>query len=285
MHILTILIAVIIDRFADGLVERRRFGAFIAMTEVLGSMASGLFTGTFGLLVAIAIPVVVAGWLQGLFAHGFFGLPGFVFGLIVLLFCLGPRDLPADVDAYCQARHNDADSVARQCAARIGNVRGDDDALLDRAVVDGIFARALSTVFSVVFWFLVLGPLGAVLYRTARVIAEQSNNLIDSDMQGSAMTLVGILDWIPARLAALAYAMSGHFNGALSAWRESVHHEHEIENGSSELLVSVGNGALGISGQNDVGLTEVDEAMDMVWRAVIVWLVVMAVMVLAGWID
>ena len=75
--------------------------------------------------------------------------------------------------------------------------------------------------FGVLFWFLVAGVAGALLYRLTATLARPGDG--DAPVW-AAVWLEDVLNIVPARLAALAYALlglpRGHTRRALEHWRE-----------------------------------------------------------------
>jgi AmpE protein len=96
-------------------------------------------------------------------------LPSFLFALAILFYAWGPRDLDHDVEAVVEA----ADPEARRAAA--GRLFPDRDApptLDGGSLVEAVFRCALWRWFGVLFWFLLLGAFGALLYRLVSLCAQ-----------------------------------------------------------------------------------------------------------------
>jgi membrane protein required for beta-lactamase induction len=74
-----------------------------------------------------------------------------------------------------------------------------------------LFYDALSQKFSVTFWFIVLGPMGALSYDFTRRAQTSSYGPYARQMRQ-------LLDWAPARLLSIGYALAGHFNPSFSYW-------------------------------------------------------------------
>lgn len=74
--------------------------------------------------------------------------------------------------------------------------------------------------FAVVFWFLALGPVGALAYRLS-YNCSRSELLSEEDSQ-LALRIVHYLDWVPARLLALAFALTGNFVGSFEHYWQSL---------------------------------------------------------------
>jgi membrane protein required for beta-lactamase induction len=141
----------------------------------------------------------------------------------------------------------------------------------------------------------VLGPAGAWMFRVSdlmrRRAAFESSRLgtpVAARTFGSALALIhGLLAWIPARLAAGAYALAGSFEDAVGSWRVAVDQVSEgILDRSEDLLARVGKGSLQ-SSLSAVAPEALDSAAAtgawrIVSRSVWIWLAVVAVLVLAG---
>ena len=156
--------------------------------------------------------------------------------------------------------------------------------------------RTFPTMFAVVFWFVLLGPVGAWAYRVTDLIRRRAVfNAQREEMDGATTiveaseTLHGWLAWVPARLSAIGYAMAGSFDGALSAWRKPAEESSDSSHVQSErLLARVGTGALALP---DVGKETIAEravrgattANGLVMRALFIWAAVIAAMTLYGW--
>ena len=86
----------------------------------------------------------------------------------MLFYAWGPRDLDLDVDAIVNAR----DADARRAAAATLWPDGARRRIDGGALVEAVFRNALRRWFGVLFWFLLLGPVGALLYRLTALARE-----------------------------------------------------------------------------------------------------------------
>jgi len=171
-----------------------------------------------GLLVLLL--VVACLLLQALLGHVLFGLPAFAFATIVLYFCWGPRDLEADIDAVLKAPDSDRRHAAVQ-ALRPDPAQA--ELPLDpMALVEAVFASALSRWFGVLFWFVVLGPAGALGYRVVQLLARNAafRPAMDADQNEVLERTARLLDWAPAHLVALTLALVSDFDAVVKTWRD-----------------------------------------------------------------
>jgi adenosylcobinamide-phosphate synthase len=166
-------------------------------------------------------------------------------------------------------------------------------------------------VFAVFFWFVVLpGPMGAVFYRmaehSARVWGRSPAPPTPPDRFGEfARQALAWIDWAPARLTALGYAIVGDFEGAIYCWRQIV--RKPVASGeltdARTLILAAASGALGLrllteaesaryfdeAGNEGAGLAEprfesVRAVVGLVWRALLLWLALLLLLTLASWL-
>lgn len=138
---------------------------------------------------------------------------------LILLLCLGPRDLAEDIQRLLAARdQRDTETEQRLITAlRIGVPQPDAS---HRSLLGSLFIQSHERLFGVLLGFLLLGPAGAVAYRIARHLPSVLHDLQgDSAAQRRADQLHQVLAWAPARITALLFGLSGSLDDALSAWQ------------------------------------------------------------------
>lgn len=285
MALIAILLSIAIERFLGTLEDLRRFTWFETLVRIVRGYAWS--DGPLGVVVAGLLPLLAV-VLTGYLLHGLWWPLAFLFGLLVLLYSFGPKDLEAEVEAFIEARErDDEESAMLHAGDLLQNTEVANSRQLTRAILETLLVEANGRFLAVIFWFVLLGPAGALLYRLACQLRSQH----DSEASGfalSARKLHHILDWAPARLTALAYALSGSFVDAMHHWRS------EAGKWSEEcrvILIVSGFGALRYRPAEDedapLDIAEensyISEALAMVRRAVLVWLALLALLTLAGW--
>ena len=256
-----------------------------------------VWRGQFGIALALVVPMLVVGLLQLALDQSLWGFVGLLFDIVVLFYCWGPRDLDLDVAAVLDA----PDAASRRgAAARLwpanGTVRLDGGPL-----IEAVFRNALRRWFGVLFWFWVLGPFGALLYRLSVLAAERDEDLLPFDTAAGARAWLGILEWPVSQLMTLSLALVGNFDAVVGAWRDmgkssllldsglletaaraSVRCEIAEEVGDySETGVSTATALAEVFGE----LPELRDAISLVWRILILWLAIIALFVIAGWVS
>lgn len=292
MTLIAILTALGLGHFAPGLGDIRRTGWVRGWTAAVARRCERLpgFDGAAGVVALLLPPLLVIGLLQAWFS----GLVGFAFSVLILVWAWGPRDLDDDVDAYLAARESGDTSEQRRAAQRLvpGELPAESEAEA-QTVLAWIYLGALERWFGVVFWFLVLGPLGAVLYRLSQVLARDATGAgIGESFVEAARRLRRLLDWPACLLMATGLAIVGHFDAVIHAWREYYRREHSgffaLDPG---YLLAAARATLqapptgwteepparsGVAG-------EIRASMNLLWRVLFVWLSVVALLTVAGW--
>lgn len=218
MTLITVLIGLVLERFVGYLDDFRQLGWFRQYGEWLQARLGSLADGAPGVALILIGPALVIWGVSELFDDALFGLLELIFGVAVLLYCLGPRDLRQDVESYTEALESGDEARIERATARLaGGPLPEEPVARLRAVVEGVFIEANSRLLAVVFWFVILGPLGAVIYRLSHALAQQA--AADSGLLRAAMHWLGLLDWVPARLVALFYGLTGHFDDTLAVLR------------------------------------------------------------------
>lgn len=233
--------------------------------------------GVIGLLLALALPVVAVLIVQAMLAHGAGLVLGAAFAWFVLLVCLGPGNLLGTVNDCLDALN--AEDVAQAAALR--------EQLQSEAPVDqhplavGVVNRAHDEYFAVIFWFALLGPVGAVLYRATRVVASLASG--HESLRAAAEHLQGMLGWPSARLTAFGFALMGNFDKALFKLSGVMSWPFDLLAANRGLLAEVIGAALDLQPDTDDTAHVLQRVRDLLLRTFTLWLVVLALLTLLGW--
>jgi AmpE protein len=285
---IVLLLVLGLSHFLPDLRRLRQFAWLRRWQETGAAQASA----PLGLCLVIGLPALAC-LIPQLVLHGsLLGLVGFVFAAAVLFYCLGPRDLERDIEAIAKA----PDSQRRLTAAQALRLDEAAQALPfeAEALVEAAFDSALRRTFGVVFWFVVLGPAGALLYRVTQQLAfaPEHARALPAPQQALAAKFARALDWAPAHLIALALAIAADFDAVHKAWRD-YHAAHgkgyfclelgflnAIARASVNADIAAGDGHV-VDATNP--LAALDEAMTLIRRVLVVWLALLAVIVIGGW--
>jgi membrane protein required for beta-lactamase induction len=244
--------------------------------QKLGSVE--VFKGPAGVAAMLALPLLVF-WLLLSVIGGWHGILAFLLTVLVLFYCLGPEDLDEQVRALIAAIRGSNDAEANRLAQALGRsaqpvpaeTRGD-------TVVESILTEFPERVFGVLLWFLILGPIGAVLFRFSAELRRYAMQA-SSGLRDWAGRVYAVLAWLPSRIVALGYALSGNLTGAFERWR--VLDTLTLEQNETALRQS-GTGALQ-AGSGEV--ERIAAAQGLVTRTLILLLAILTVLYVIAWIK
>ncbi len=192
-----------------------------------------------------------------------------------------------------------------------------------RHVIEYSVLAAHRHVFGVLAWYSVLaafgfGPAGAVLYRMTEFVARYWKHRDRTQAQPASPALEtaatsawSVIDWLPARITALAFAVVGSFEEAIDCWRN---HAQRFPNDNDGVILAATSGAVNVrlggealksaafapnasQGFGSAGAETIDDSestpgreaeighlrsiVGLVWRSVVLWMVLLALLTLA----
>lgn len=284
MTLIIILIALGLDFFLGGLERYRKFNWFISLYYWFEKRVAHYkyWDGTLGLLGLLSIPLL--GLLVVMFLLNYWSwIAEAVFTLLVLIYCLAPEDLDNRLDQYITAVEGEDTSTAASLTDKLINetVIGDEDSN-EAGIIKSAFIDAHKRTFAVIFWFLILGVVGALLYRLVNELNDELNE-IRSGFSDSTNVLLNILEWPSSRVMVVGLALGGSLVDALPDWGKSEHLSFEVNN---QVLTDAGMGALQYLPEVEVPGREksywVSELKSLLNRTLIIWLAILGIMTLSG---
>lgn len=171
---------------------------------------------------------------------------------------------------------------------------------LAKATVESLLENGNDAVFGTLFWFIVGGGPGVVLFRLANTLDAMwgYRNTRFERFGKVAARIDDALNYCPARLTALSYALLGHTRTALVCWRSQVakwpspNAGPVMAAGAGALQLALGGSATydGIVEQRPpLGLgtaaqgADISRAWRMVWRVAVLWWAVVVCAALVQW--
>lgn len=283
MTLIILLLALGLEHFVGITGEIRRFDWFYRYLNWLENRLSqyGFWNGAGGVVITLAGPLVLLLLVGYLLAVLFAPLAWF-FALVVLLYSLGPHYLFPVLDQFIDALDEEDETRAAELATEIAGVGGNE--LDEQGMLGEILLQSNERIFAVIFWFIVLGAFGALLYRLACVLHQRRHD-IHGGYSDAARHLKNILDWPATRLLLVGNALSGNMVDAIEAWRDSEQQSLEV---NESVLVAAGLGALNYQPEEDTSGVDTywyRALLGMLHRTLILWLAILGLMTLAGWLS
>jgi len=270
--------------------------------------------GWFLMMAVLVVPVAAIYWVLMYFGLVFLA---FAWNVLIVYLTLGLRHYSHYFTAIQVALNSGDEATARALLAewaRIDTV-GMDTTEIARVAVEKSLITTHRSVFGVFFWFLMpAGPACAVLYRVSEYLARAWNE--PEHMRNEAFGQFAAkafywIDWIPVRLTAIAFAVVGNFEDAIYAWRNFANRWADESRG---IILAAGGGAMGVRlgtpNENAPQLLPADAAMvdmsdadtdvlpgeepslralqstvGLVWRALILWMILLLLLSSMVWLG
>ena len=272
--------------------------------------------------LAVLLPALITLAIHWLLMWGL-GWPfAVLWSVAVLYVTLGFRQFSHHFTGIRDALEEGDEDAARE---RLAHWQQVDVGVLPRSeivrhVIEYSVLAAHRHVFGVLAWFSVLaalglGPTGAVLYRLAEFVSRHwhprrraGSQPASASLQRACAQAWTVIDWLPARLTALSFAMVGSFEEAIEGWR---FHAQRFPNDNAGVLLAATAGAInvrlggqalkarpelqtpqGLEIDADVGDSDATPGREpevghlrsvvgLVWRSVVVWMLLLALLTLA----
>jgi len=194
--------------------------------------------GVVAWLVAVVPLTVLAAWLAQLSGWGV------AFSIWAVYFAVGHKSLHDHLRPVATALAAGDAAQARELVARVVSR---DSAALDiaAAATETTLENGNDGVFGALFWFAVAGAPGAILYRLANTLDASWGYRSARYLQfgWAAARLDDVLNYVPARLTALTYALLGQTRVALRCWRLQA---PTWDSPNAGPVMAAGAGALGV---------------------------------------
>ncbi|AMR66491.1 adenosylcobinamide-phosphate synthase CbiB [Aquipseudomonas alcaligenes] len=245
--------------------------------------------GVSGWCLAVLPPVALV-WLLSLSSLGW------LVDILVLYFALGLKSLGQHALPVAQAlRLGNLDEARRRVSYLVSRRTSELDACgVARAGTESVLENGADAVFASLFWFAVLGAPGVLLHRLSNTLDAMwgYRNERFERFGWAAAKIDDVLNYVPARLVALTYALLGRTATALRCWRsqapqwDSPNAGPVMAAGAGALQVQLGGSAIyhGVEEQRPqlgegapAQARDIERALNLVYLGVLLWLVGLAI--------
>jgi membrane protein required for beta-lactamase induction len=280
MALISIIIGLLFDRAFRHLHDLRDLSWFEYYSNAITRLIQA--NGVVQIIAILLFPVIVIATIQLLLSDFLLDLPYLLFSVLVFAYCLGPACLSSDIEYYLDARRlGDEDEALHYAGALTERAASTAPDQQTSDVTRAILHVANERIFAVIFWFVIIGPAGALLYRLTTNLSKQEG--LNDSLSAVAILFQAVLTWVPARMLAMGYALTGHFDGALQAYRNRPY-ESDLALENYDVLVNTGMGALRDQEATDE-ISSIISARNLVMRSILIWIAVLALLTLGGWLG
>lgn len=223
-----------------------------------------------------------------------------LFGIVVLYLIVDMRGYSAPAEAIATALKDNNVQDARDRLERWTGQSAESYGAgeIARVSIESVLMHAHYNLYALVFWFMILGPAGALLYRFTQSVDQAWGG--EDGFNRIPRRIFYWLDWLPARFTAVSFAIVGDFEDALYCWRTQA---IAWKNEAMGIMLASGAGALGVrlgeplpfkgivEYRPELGLGDIADgdyllsAVGLIWRTLVLMLAVMLLMTFANWLG
>lgn len=213
-----------------------------------------------------------------------------ILSIVILTIAIGAKSLVQHAKAVEYALLENNLDLARQRIAMIvsRDTSKSDEIAINRATIESVLENGNDAIFAAIFWFVILGAPGVVLYRLANTLDAMWGYRTERYQYfgWAAARIDDAMNWIPARLTAMSYSLAGNTRSALKCWLTQAKHWHGINpgvvmaSGAGALQVQLGGKAFYHNNEverPDLGLgkkpeiKDIKRAISIVQRSIVIW--------------
>jgi AmpE protein len=289
MKLLILIACLLIERYLHIGNIAKRFSWFEGYLSFMGrkinphsSWGKG-FLGVVMVILPLLLPLI---FLYVLVVHFQLGFSGVGIYFLVLLYCFGPNDLFYQLYLYFTAvdkedKEDQEYSYNELTGCELDNGSESNAKSSARKLTEIIFLRANCSILAVAFWYCVGDLYMVLIYRLVCMMAAfaEQKKEVCAPYASAATQLYGLLNWIPARVSALLYAVSGGAH-VYKTWKS---HFWSGVSSNQTILVECGVGSL--SREKELGpIEENRQAVSTIDRAVVIFVVIVIIFAFGAWI-
>ncbi len=281
MTFLALIVSLLLQQFWRGGTPVHRDHCFYRWRRWLAQRVTNPAAAS---LLAVFLPAALLLWLMACLSSLLFGLLWILVAALVLAYTMGRGDyaaLGSRYRGYCEQGDYEAAYLFLQQELgpeEVGEVS--DSAALQESAHAALVYEGYQRWFPPLLYFLLLGPAGALLYRFAQLAWR------DAGARGEAAEPVcrlrTLLDWLPSRLLALSFALTGDFVRCRAAF----HRAGFLTAPARQLLHEIAEAAAVTAGGSATktadacGNASLLEIAGLLSRSSILWLATVALLIL-----
>lgn len=277
------------------------FGSATTWLERRLNNRQSRFRGSIAVFILISLPIGLFWLIQVSLANAESLLIKIIFDVAILTFVIGWQSMKEHARAVAvpllagdmeDAKNKLSMIVSRQTA-------GMNETEVTGSTIESALENGNDCIFASLFWYALLGPTGALLHRLVNTLDAMWGYKNEQYLKFGwcAARFDDLLGWLPARLTAICYAISGSFLDAFYAWRQQMG-KHKSPNAG--LVMAAGAGALNIiiggpaiyhgvrqdkpylGVGDEVKASDIERAIRLIQKSLVVWLVLFALLLFAG---
>ena len=202
--------------------------------------------GVVAWLLSVMPLVLLSYWLLTLIAQLSLAA-SIVVNVVILYLTIGGKSLVEHAEnIYHPLKSGDIEDARYQVSMIVSrNTEKMGEKEITSSTIESVLENGNDAVFGPMFWFLILGAPGAILFRLANTLDAMWGYKNDKyiDFGWFSAKTDDALGWLPARITAVVYALQGDFQQALGCWQRQA---KECKSPNGGVVMTTGAGSLNV---------------------------------------
>ena len=256
------------DKGINSIIQKS-FESFKGILEDIITKTLILFLFPVALYILINLLISIVGFV----VHPFFS---FLINLLILFHCLKPNQFRACIDKLEDKEELETHKNNKNFTRMMKSSK-----LIYEEILSQIFYNSTRIIYTVTFFFLMLGPAGALSYLIVDSYINESTFKIDTKSKKIIKNILGVIEFIPIQLTVLSFALVSDFEICVRSYK-STKNEDGLYNYNRTLITNVGNNLVDQSIENLSQENELDVYKNILSRSFLAWLSVIVLFIFGG---
>ena len=221
----------------------------------------------FPISLYIVLTIIVS--ILGNLLHPFFS---FLINLFVLFYCLKPNEFILNMEKIKNDKFLDNCKDDKIFIRMMSTKKYDMN-----NIKNNLFYNSLRNIFSVIFYFLLLGPAGSLAYLILDSYVNDPSFKVDVKSKNKLSVVLGILEYVPAHLTILSYAIVSDFEICVKSFK-TTEYKPDLYVYNKGLVNNVG---INLITEPDLD-NDILQYKNIISRALLAWLSIVALLIFSG---
>ena len=254
----------IIEKPSERIIKK----TFILFRDSLNSIFNKFYIYLlFPIFAYIVITIIIS--ILGNLLHPFFS---FLINLFILFYCLKPSEFILNMEKIKNDKFLDNCKEDKIFIRMMSAKKYDMD-----SIKNNLFYNSLRNIFSVIFYFLLLGPAGSLAYLILDSYVNDSSFKVDVKSKNKLSIILGVLEYVPAHLTILSYAIVSDFEICVKSFK-TTEYKPDLYVYNKGLVNNVGINLISESDSDN----EIMQYKNIISRALLAWLSIVALLIFSG---
>ncbi len=221
----------------------------------------------FPISLYIVLTIIVS--ILGNLLHPFFS---FLINLFILFYCLKPNEFILNMEKIKNDKFLDNCKDDKIFIRMMSTKKYDMN-----NIKNNLFYNSLRNIFSIIFYFLLLGPSGSLAYLILDSFVNDPSFKVDVKSKNKLSVILGVLEYVPAHLTILSYAIVSDFEICVKSFK-TTEYKPDLYVYNKGLVNNVG---INLITEPDLD-NDILQYKNIISRALLAWLSIVALLIFSG---